>query len=80
MRALRVLPIAVALGAVPLTAAPQQQSAMTQVVDKIVAQEQVEVQSLRQYSPVVETYIQISRPCGACEGCGTRAADQWHSY
>jgi hypothetical protein len=62
MRALRVLPIAVALGAVPLTAAPQQQSAMTQVVDKIVAQEQVEVQSLRQYSPVVETYIQILRP------------------
>jgi hypothetical protein len=62
MRALRILPIAVALGAFPLTAAPQQQSAMTQVVDKIVAQEQVEVQSLRQYSPVVETYIQILRP------------------
>jgi hypothetical protein len=62
MRALRILPIAVALGAFPLTAASQQQSAMTQVVDKIVAQEQVEVQSLRQYSPVVETYIQILRP------------------
>jgi hypothetical protein len=62
MRALRILPIAVVLGAIPLTAAPQQQSAMTQVVDKIVAQEQAEVQSLRQYSPVVETYIQILRP------------------
>ena len=62
MRALRILPMAVALGAFPLPATPQQQSAMTQVVDKIVAQEQVEVQSLRQYSPVVETYIQILRP------------------
>jgi hypothetical protein len=62
MRALRILPMAVALGAFPLTAASQQQSAMTQVVDKIVAQEQTEVQSLRQYSPVVETYIQILRP------------------
>lgn len=61
MRALRILPIVVALGAIPLAAAPQQQSTMTQVVDKIVAQEQVEVQSLRQYSPVVETYIQILR-------------------
>jgi hypothetical protein len=62
MRALKILPMAVALGAFPLTAAAQQQSAMTQVVDKIVAQEQAEVQSLRQYSPVVETYIQILRP------------------
>jgi len=31
------------------------------MVDKIVAQEQVEVQMLRQYSPLVETYIQSFR-------------------
>jgi Peptidase family M48 len=62
MRALKMLPLALALAAIPLTAAPQQQPTLTQVVDKIVAQEQAEVQSLRQYSPIVETYIQIMRP------------------
>jgi len=62
MRALKILPMAVALGALPLTAVPQQQPKLTEVVDKIVAQEQAEVQSLRQYSPIVETYIQILRP------------------
>lgn len=35
---------------------------MSQVVDKIVAQEQMEMQMLRQYSPLVETYIQNLRP------------------
>src|SRR5580658_1083778 len=64
MLALKILPVALALGAVPLTAAPRQQSTLTEteVVDKIVAQEQAEVQSLRQYSPIVETYIQVLRP------------------
>lgn len=62
MRALKILPMALALGALPLTAGPQQQPRLTEVVDKIVAQEQAEVQSLRQYSPIVETYIQILRP------------------
>jgi hypothetical protein len=62
MRALKVLPLALALGAIPLTAAPQQQPTLNEVVDKIVAQEQAEVQSLRQYSPIVETYIQLLRP------------------
>jgi hypothetical protein len=33
----------------------------TEVVDKIIAQEQAEVQLLRQYSPLVETYIQNVR-------------------
>jgi hypothetical protein len=46
----------------PLPAAPQQQPALTEVVDKIVSQEQVEMQSLRQYSPIVETYIQVMHP------------------
>src|SRR5437016_2987369 len=62
MRALKILPMVVALGAIPLIAAPQQQPTLTEVVDKIVAQEQAEVESLRQYSPIVETYIQILRP------------------
>ena len=35
---------------------------VAQAVDKIVAQEQAEVQMLRQYSPLVETYIQLVRP------------------
>jgi hypothetical protein len=62
MRTLKILPVALALGAIPLSAVPQQQTTLTQVVDKIVAQEQVEVQSVRRYSPIVETYIQLLRP------------------
>jgi len=62
MRALKILPMVLALGAIPLTAAPQQQPTLTEIVDKIVAQERAEMQSLRQYSPIVETYIQILRP------------------
>jgi len=67
MRTLKILPVALALalGAIPLPVAGQQQMTLAQVVDKIVAQEQAEVQSLRQYSPIVETYIQILRPTKA---------------
>src|SRR5215475_4776276 len=39
-----------------------QELTVAQAVDKIVAQEQAEVQLLRQYSPLVETYIQLVRP------------------
>jgi len=59
MRTPKVLLLA--LSAIPLAAAAQQQTTLTQVVDKIVTQEQAEMQSLRQYSPIVETYIQILR-------------------
>jgi len=62
MRALKILPLALMLSAIPLSAAPQQQPKLNELVDKIVAQEQVEVQLLRQYSPIVETYVQILRP------------------
>jgi len=67
MRTLKMMPVALALVlcAIPLAAAAQQQTTLAQVVDKIVAQEQAEVQSLRQYSPIVETYIQILRPTKA---------------
>ena len=39
-----------------------QELTVAQAVDKVVAQEQAEVQALRQYSPLVETYIQLVRP------------------
>ncbi len=61
MRTLKILLVALALGAMPLAAAAQEPTTPSQVVDKIVAQEQVEVQMLRQYSPLVETYIQNIR-------------------
>jgi hypothetical protein len=62
MRSMKIFPLAFAFAALPLAVAAQQQTTMTQVVDKIVSQEQVEMQMLRQYSPLVETYIQNLRP------------------
>jgi hypothetical protein len=62
MRTLNILTRALALGALPLATAAQQAPTLSQVLDKIVTQEQVEMQSLRQYSPLVETYIQNLRP------------------
>ena len=61
MRAFKILPVDLALGALPLTGLAQQQSKLTEVVDRVVAQEQAEMQSLHQYSPIVETYIQVLR-------------------
>jgi Peptidase family M48 len=62
MRSLKILPIALLLSAMPPAATAQQPTSLSEVVDKIVSQEQVEVQLLRQYSPLVETYIQNVRP------------------
>src|SRR3984893_10773561 len=64
MRIRKSLPMVLALGAMPLAAFAQQSatSSKLEIVDKIVAQERAEVQSLRQYSPLVETYIQNLRP------------------
>jgi hypothetical protein len=59
---MKILPIALAFAALPLAATAQEQTTVSQVVDRIVAQEQVEMQMLRQYSPLVETYIQNLRP------------------
>ena len=58
MRTMKILPMALVSGLWPLAAAAQQGTTTSEVVDKIVAQEQVEMQMLRQYSPLVETYIQ----------------------
>jgi len=64
MRTLKALPVVLLLGAMPLSAFAQQPVALSKagIVDKIVAQERAEMQSLRQYSPLVETYIQNLRP------------------
>src|SRR6266481_2724292 len=61
MRSFKILPAALMLATVPLAARAQQPPTLSEVIDKIVSQEQVEVQSLRQYSPLVETYIQNLR-------------------
>ena len=61
MRISTIFPAILACAALPFVAAAEE-TTVTQAVDKIVAQEQAEVQTLRQYSPLVETYIQLMRP------------------
>jgi Zn-dependent protease with chaperone function len=59
MRILKTVLVVLALSVLPLRAAAQQKdSALDQVVDRIISQEQAEMNSLRPYSPLVETYIQ----------------------
>jgi Peptidase family M48 len=60
MRSLKHLTLVLAFNAMPL-AATQQPTTMNEAVDRIVAQERVEIQLLRRYSPLVETYIQYLR-------------------
>ena len=64
MRNLKTFSAVLALGVMPLSASAQQSvaSSKTEIVDKIAAQERAEMQLLRQYSPLVETYIQNLRP------------------
>jgi hypothetical protein len=65
MRTLKIFLATFTLGATPLVTPfvtpAQQQPSVNEMVDKIVLQERAEVQSLRQYSPIVETYIQMFR-------------------
>src|ERR1700686_640499 len=58
MRILKTLMVVLAFSALPLRAAQQQNDALGQVVDRIISQEQAEMNSLKPYSPLVETYIQ----------------------
>lgn len=62
MRTLKIVMLTLVFCAVPGGAAyaqqPQSSSALDQIVDKIVAREQVEMNTFHQYSPLVETYIQ----------------------
>ena len=55
-----MLGLVLLLGVVPLRAAAQT-SELDQVVDRVVTQEKAEMEMLRQYSPLVETYIQMMR-------------------
>jgi outer membrane lipoprotein-sorting protein len=60
MRNLKTVLAILALSALPLCAAAQAQkdNALDQVVGRIISQEQAEMNSLKPYSPLVETYIQ----------------------
>jgi len=62
MRSLKFVPVVLAFSAIQPAARAQQPMVVGEVVNKIVAQEQTEMQLLRQYSPLVETYIQYMRP------------------
>src|SRR6266478_3637733 len=64
MRNLKTFSAVLAFGVMPLSASAQQSVAPSkaEIVDKIAAQERAEMQMLRQYSPLVETYIQNLRP------------------
>ena len=62
MRSRKILYAVLTLTAMPIAVTAQQPMTESEVVDKIVRQEQAEVQLLRQYSPLVETYIQNIRP------------------
>jgi hypothetical protein len=59
MRALKGLVLIVAVCAVPLAAQDQPSpGALDQVVTRIIAREKQEIETIRGYSPLVETYIQ----------------------
>src|SRR5438093_7487648 len=62
MRTFKILPAILALVAMPLGTAAEEPATTAQVVDKIVAQERAEMNTIRRYSPLVETYIQTVRP------------------
>ena len=62
MRTAKALFMVLALGALRLAAQQPPTMTLNQVVDKILLQEQAEMESLRQYSPLVEAYIQYLRP------------------
>src|SRR5262249_54734949 len=58
MFSLKILPVALAISAAPLITTGQQLATPNEIVDKLVAQEQVEMQVLSQYFTFVTTYNQ----------------------
>jgi hypothetical protein len=58
MRILKTVLVVLVLSVLPLRAADQQGDALGQVVDRIISQEQAEMNALKPYTPLVETYIQ----------------------
>src|SRR5712692_6916000 len=61
MQSWKIVGAVLILSVMPLRAKAQA-SSVDQVVDRVVTQEKAEMQMLRQYSPLVETYIQMLRP------------------
>ena len=61
MSSLKTPPTALALFALPFFANAEQLAPPDELVDKTIAQEQAEIQLIRQFSPSVETYIQYAR-------------------
>ena len=62
MRTATALLILLSLGAPRLAAQQPRTMNLGQIIDKILSQERGEMESLQQYSPLVETYIQYLRP------------------
>jgi Peptidase family M48 len=61
MRLLKIFSVTLAFSALPLTAPAQQRTTQSEVEDKIMNREWEEMRFIRQYSPLVETYIQSYR-------------------
>ena len=58
MRIIKTVLVVLALGALPLHAADSPNNALDQIVDRIISTEQTEMNSLKPFTPLVETYIQ----------------------
>ena len=61
MRIFKTVLVVLALSALPLRAADTPNSALSQIVDRIISTEQTEMGSLKPFTPLVETYIQNLR-------------------
>jgi Peptidase family M48 len=63
MRTLKSLLLVLAIGIVPLAAGAQQPATtLDQVIARVISQESAQMQNMKKYSPLVETYIQKDRP------------------
>ena len=62
MRTSKILFVVVVLAALQLAAQQPPTITLNQVVDKMLSQERAEMETLQQYSPLVEGYIQYLRP------------------
>src|ERR1700674_639201 len=61
MRIIKTVLVVLRLSALPLNAADSPNNALDQIVDRIVSTEQTEMNSLKPFTPLVETYIQNLR-------------------
>ena len=61
MRIFKTVLVALALSALPLHAADSPDGALGQILDRIISTEKTEMESLKPFTPLVETYIQNLR-------------------